>query len=337
MKQLVLFSILIIFTQIAFANNITKSYLSTGKNIQPDCILIDNDTCIFESEKKLTWEFCACLKGNDKEYLIKSASDTTKFVLPVTIEEIQDIIYAEQFTSTDGMHVYYCGYVIAYDTATEETDTFSLKFDLLPTIPQLISASWVDLSLGEYDEITTDSKFYIEFAGHNVDYVATLESYSMYFKDENKTPRWTTRVYIYDLIKENNIIKFKCEYLDWGTYVRFQAKNKWSGAWCEDTLFTTDYIHDPEMLARFDTWRNSSTVEEVNSANIEIKYNQETIDIVDLQNEITNISLYNSIGQPILSNDNSKSINISNLKSGIYILVYRTKNDKIVSRKIFKQ
>ena len=71
MKKIFLLFFLIIFKQIAFADNITKSYLSTGENIQPGCVLIDNDTCIFESEKKLTWEFCACLNGNDKEYLIK--------------------------------------------------------------------------------------------------------------------------------------------------------------------------------------------------------------------------------------------------------------------------
>ena len=339
MKRILIFSILIFFKHIAFADNIKKSYLSTGENIYPDCVLIDNDTCIFESEKNITWELCAyeIRNGNIEEYVIKSVSDTTKFVLPVTIEEIQDIIYAEQFTSTDDMHVYYCGFVTAYDTTTEETDTFSLKFDLLPSTPQLINASWVDLSLGEYDEVTMDSKFYIEFKAHNVDYVATLESDPMYFKDENKRITWSIYGYIRDLIKENNIIKFKCGYLDWGTYVRFQAKNKWGGVWCEDTLFTTDYIHDPEMLARFETWRNSSKVERVNRDNIEIRYNQGIIDIIDSQNEITNISLYNSMGQSILSNNNTCAINISNLKSGLYILVYRTKNDKIVSKKIYKK
>lgn len=52
MKRIFLLFILIIFTQIAFANNITKSHLSTGENIQPGCVLIDNDTCIFDSLKK---------------------------------------------------------------------------------------------------------------------------------------------------------------------------------------------------------------------------------------------------------------------------------------------
>ena len=113
MKRILIFSILIFFKHIAFADNIKKSYLSTGENIYPDCVLIDNDTCIFESEKNITWELCAyeIRNGNIEEYVIKSVSDTTKFVLPVTIEEIQDIIYAEQFTSTDDMHVYYCGFV----------------------------------------------------------------------------------------------------------------------------------------------------------------------------------------------------------------------------------
>lgn len=215
--------------------------------------------------------------------------------------------------------------------------TRSLKIALIPGRPVISDIcltyehydwefdSLMDSSVDYWD---TDFSFNIKSPG--------ATKFTMYVTDSFLF-KFTQWLYCEDF---RGINEAKINYpADWGEYVLVSISNQF-GYVHSDTLYTTDYINDPVILARIEELRQQAgisepTVEEEASDTFSWDNNTLTFD-----NTVSEVYVYDVSGHLLLQSHNVETMDLSYLHGGIYIVAYKraTNQNSILNKtKIIKR
>lgn len=140
---------------------------------------------------------------------------------------------------------------------------------------------------------------------------------------------------VFEVEEGDKIAKLSLPYLDWGTFCTYIAINKYGWVYSKDTLLTTDYITEPEILSRiFKGHTKISSIQEDKGFDIIIKDN--TIQIKANSASIKGITIMDISGKVIFYQTQCNDIDTSNLPKGMYILKCNTIYNEVITRKFLK-
>lgn len=136
-----------------------------------------------------------------------------------------------------------------------------------------------------------------------------------------------------------DICTLKDKLTDWGQFYIIKVYNQYGGVESRDTLFTTNYIQDPLILARLEElekeWSSVSSVP--NEYGIRIINKNSHIEIEGNKSLVQDLSIYNSTGKLMKTQRGGESMDISDLPQGLYIVSCRTTTNQLLTQKIMKQ
>ncbi|WP_288317607.1 T9SS type A sorting domain-containing protein [Xylanibacter caecicola] len=117
---------------------------------------------------------------------------------------------------------------------------------------------------------------------------------------------------------------------EWQQYMYIAVFNSY-GMTCSDTLLTSDYIKDKNIINAI---RGVSAIKNINKSLAHITYSNKILSVDNIQNtEIKNIIINNISGQRIIESKTNK-VDLSCLNKGIYIITVILKNNKKLTKKI---
>lgn len=123
----------------------------------------------------------------------------------------------------------------------------------------------------------------------------------------------------------------ECEDMwEWQQYMYIAVFNSY-GMTCSDTLLTSDYIKDKNIINAI---RGVSAIKNINNSLAHITYSNKILSVDNIQNtEIKNIIINNIAGQRVIENKTNR-VDLSCLNKGIYIVTVILKNNKKLTKKI---
>lgn len=129
---------------------------------------------------------------------------------------------------------------------------------------------------------------------------------------------------------------FKLNNCDWGQAYKIFAYNDFGTTFNdEDILFTTDYIHDPLVLARIDSLKKAETsdiLEIKQNDGIKVIVNKNIVSFINKQN-ISKVIVFDSAGKVCRTQKTGSSIDLHSWPSGLYIIrVYGNKNEFLTTK-----
>lgn len=129
---------------------------------------------------------------------------------------------------------------------------------------------------------------------------------------------------------------FKLNNCDWGQAYKIFAYNDFGTTFNdEDILFTTDYIHDPLVLARIDSLKKAETsdIHEINQNDgIKVFVNKNVVSFINKQN-ISKVIVFDSAGNVCWTQKTGSSIELHFWPSGLYIIrVYGNENEFLTTK-----
>lgn len=205
---------------------------------------------------------------------------------------------------------------ISFYTDDNSCDSVDIRWVLLPDKPEISIVSFIFEYNWEEDCIWPDG-----ILGINVN-SAKMESCCL----------WASEAFLFEPPKI-----FKCgfpyevdssdstylEYdAEWGEYIAIEAINKY-GTIYGDKICTTDYIDDPDVLARIEEIRLEQSVGSVSSETTSpsFKFHDNAIHFMTTPK---NTLIYDMSGRIVYSGFGETRIDMSDVPSGLYILSYHT-------------
>ncbi len=215
----------------------------------------------------------------------------------------------------------------------ESTDGYkdSKYFDiaLLPSRPIIYDVIFKYVYDWEYDDIYPNGDFSFNVTSDNgILYLELHGTDSFLFQKNNKL--FFSWVMALDNIEER--IRYNA---DWGEFLCVGATN-YFGSVHSDTICTTSYITDIDILKRIECLENKSGIDinEFNQPqNIELRINNNQLIFSEV---VEHIHVYNMAGALLIKRDNTSHIDISALSIGIYLISYEN-SGKIRKQKIIKK
>ena len=139
-------------------------------------------------------------------------------------------------------------------------------------------------------------------------------------------------------LDKNYSAHYKFEGPEWGTIMKFSGHNEFGLGEDSERYFTTDYIYDPEILARIEELKNiASGLGDTKQVKIPIS---DSISITDeyiyCTGAISNLDLYDMNGNLLGSVKGAGLIHTDNLQHGVYVLHYTETDGTTHSRKLFR-
>ncbi len=341
MKRLVLFLLVAVAFGIVYANNI-YSVSTTGDKIGESYILKENDVCAFEALNNTNWELLMYTDEGELQ-TIKTGVSQTSFSFSVSLSafSVNSGNSFGRFSLDGSSRVYFKGIVRSSIPSSESFDEVEIYLDVLPINPTSIEGSWINLAFDENDYPTAGSKFEVTFnmeETRQVSQIKVLESSGTHLGDEPRID-WCCYRDIYDFNLNDNSIIFDFEKMDWGVYLKFWIYNNWGGIEVNDAkpIFNTDYITDPELLARIEKYKDDDTgVAAPEVEDVKIVSDDETINISDPNNEILTIRLFDASGKQVPFEKSGNSISVGSLNAGLYVLVCQTSAKQIIHKIVIK-
>ncbi len=208
-------------------------------------------------------------------------------------------------------------------------DVKYLKLGLLPSRPQISDVIFnIDAYDWEYDMIYPygNLSFTIKSDGAQNFYYHT--SHSFLFPTNDFFVAFTYRVEGQD---EANVSYDA----DWGEYICVSAGNEF-GYVNGDTIFTTDYIKDEAILARIEELKNQAGIHVPNMDGVmqPPTWNNNTL---FFNEEVKRVCVYNMMGVLITQGQGLSSMDLSQVSSGVYCVVYEGYDRKQDKLKIVKR
>lgn len=209
-------------------------------------------------------------------------------------------------------------------SAQEEQDSLILNWGLLPTRPIIKDVEFTY----EYD--WTDDWIYPNGLFSCMVEASYVDRYWI----------WLSESFLFEAPVPVNYTSFyefmpsldkRFEYdADWGEFLRICAYNSYGFVYAEP-ICTSWYIEDEDILKRLDEIKETG-MNKVDNVSDESLIKLEGRDIL-FADCMDNVSIYNLTGALINSFKDLESVNLSELKSGVYLIVYQ-KDAQIFNKKI---
>ncbi|MCC8039131.1 MAG: T9SS type A sorting domain-containing protein [Bacteroidales bacterium] len=133
---------------------------------------------------------------------------------------------------------------------------------------------------------------------------------------------------------DENRYRFVHEKAEWGQFAWFGLVNSSGSSEFSDTICTTDYIYDPDVLEAIHNWGKGNSVQLVPKDEMLPQISPTTIKF-NTPNHLECCRIFDLLGREKSVFVKSNSIDISNLPAGLYILFYSF-NGKNHSQKFLK-
>ncbi len=319
--------------------------LQDGSAVEANHALVKNDTCTFISNEKVDWEFRLLAKKTNFQYItVLESSDTDTFCIPVIREKLS---YESSFgVDRDASENDSLEYLVGEVRVTNKdsiVELFPVMLDVLPVRPCVESITWDTITLDpKWDSINEIAhiKIFCRSRGGSAVRLGRLDvavRNGDYFGGEENI-RWNEFETNIDYEQEGEYFTFDY-WLDWGRYIRVYVSNEFGGIYSSPAL-VQDYITDSYVLSVIEKYREElSGIDRNNNdeSDISVSVSDNRIDISDDDGDLMAVRLVDSTGRVHLARSETTSIDISNYPAGMYIVVCRTKDNRIVSHKFIKR
>jgi len=202
-------------------------------------------------------------------------------------------------------------------------DCVELKFDLLPTRPVISNVKFSYTFNWETNEIWPNGKLTFDVTSERSE--RFLLGYS---GGRGFNPPEYYNWFVYEAKGATTTIEYDAE---WGEYLVIKALNKIGEVMGDTIICTTDYITDEDILKRIHDLQFGSVghVELNDNENFITKWDNNTLMFKTIVDEVC---VYDIASRLCLSEKATDSIELSDLKKGIYIIAYRVKSKQYKSK-----
>lgn len=313
--------------------------MQDGREVNSEYAFLDGDTCSFRTEhanEKYNWAFALFEREPDALIqVLRTNERTSTFTLH---PNLIDWHYAKRYEVGGDSSVYFKGMVYLLD-GQEKKDSLAICFNLLPSTPKIIDASFIYTKYDwEYNDFFPNAEFSIYFRSERCDKCLLYTGDPFYF-DFPLTHSYFRSVRDISPYRSSGILIIRTDDADWGQFYEMLPGNKYGWGTSNDTLFSTNYIHDPIILARLEElkkeWSSVSSVP--NEYGIRIIYKNSHIEIEGNKSLVQGLSIYNPTGKLMKTQRGNENTDISNLPQGVYIVSCRTTTNQLLTKKIMKQ
>lgn len=222
---------------------------------------------------------------------------------------------------------------------TREKNSLVVRFNLLPSNLIIKNASFIYTQYDwEYDDFFPNAEFSIFFLSERCDKCLLVTGDPFYFDyPERYIFRSITDIVPYRTDDETLIIR--TDDTDWGQFYKMSVGNKYGWVSSDTLLLSTNYIFNPEILARLEELEKEyHAVSSIpNEYDIRIINKNDHIEINGNKSLVQGLSIYDSTGKLIKMQRGGENMDISKLSQGLYIVSCRTTDNQILTTKIMKR
>ena len=339
MKQTLFLALTFTCILSSFAQTISHTVqLTDGRTVDTSHIFLENDNGIFFTEPSnimADWNLKLYTNSEQNQLIsiLKSDEPSNSFTIDINsidwnhIDSTNWMVRPYHFTYDNDSSVYYKG-IVHININGIPTDQVEITFNLAPSTPQILDVTFEYEYDWNDDMIFPNGDLYITIQSQRADIYTALNT-TIPFCFE--FPKMQGFLQMQEFPETNNgIAIFHSNYADWGEFYTFKTSNHFGTIWCNDTILTTDYITDPDILARIEELKNESeSIEEVSKDN-EIKFINR-LDYLVVEGDRTTVTcttIFDMTGRTIITQNNGENLYIKNLQKGCYIVTCQTKQNK---------
>ena len=315
--------------------------LSNGHIVDSSHVFVENDDPTFfisGNSQKLDWELTLLdiAESNSNEFSrIDLCSVINSQEFKVDISQYKHIFKkcSHKRVINDALHVA----ELSVSGENIGTVKFLIEFKLCPSYPIIENCEFIgEWSNEDYSYLSSTRKslrLTVECQGANSAFIRITKQY--FKNDLDKLKRIFFGVGIpleLDIEDKTHTIDVD---VDWGVLLRCDLRNDY-GSTVSDTIFTTDYITDPNVIMSINQLEEelasvNTTITDVpkfyiSNSQIKIAYN----------GEIQDVAIYTPTGECKSIHHGENLIDISKLQHGIYIMKVRTKGNSYTKKFIRK-
>lgn len=216
---------------------------------------------------------------------------------------------------------------VSFSSENGESDTRSIRLALLPCRPSINNIQFEYMYDWEFDQIYPNGNFYFEVEADNA------KSFFLHYSESFIPPSESVFFTFVKEFQEENCVNISYN-ADWGEYISVSAGNEF-GFVNSDTLYTTDYILDENVINRINQILNLASHSVVLDDVISFSWDNGNLIFNTMPQHL---SVYSIDGRQLNLVCGNEDINLYNMKDGIYIISYyddRTK--QYITHKILKK
>lgn len=244
------------------------------------------------------------------------------------IEYLQTSVYPIKYIDAENRDIYYKGRVSASKSTGERIGSIEVTFNLAPSMPSLssINYSYEDIRIYPTGFPYLDGIWNVHIKCNRCTCLL-IDRTNSHGGHYNSNHLFTLREEVIspkDLAVDIDMTYKMLPGINWGVWATVIAYNSYGTAISSDTVCSTDYITDPEILARIEEWRlQQAGVNEIDSPTntITFKLHHDHISVgiaPSLIGKAIISDCYGHLTTAIFDNDD---IDITQLSPGIYILL----------------
>lgn len=217
-----------------------------------------------------------------------------------------------------------------------EFDSIFLRLGLpskKPEKPEILGMKYENIIYDWELDCMLDSEFYVDLRCEDAAVCSIMSNCRSCFENSEDV--------FLDIIETihldcNYNAHYRFEGADWGTIMEFYGYNELGVGEPSDRYFTTDYIDDPEVLARIEEMKNiKNGLQDIKQVKIPIS---ESISInegyIYCTGEVSSLELFDLNGSLLETQYGAGLIRTDHLPHGVYIINYTESNGRIIHRKV---
>lgn len=300
---------------------------------------MDGDSVTFFSqsdagETSLKWSLHITQKDGERIPVRETQAGTACFSFRVSpnIFPLRAYYYTQMEFEGDSS-VYLRGTVCLYRDNILVDSTYIL-FNVLPSRPIVKDAhinGTFDYKLQGYEPLATftlqftadrmERCSWVKVVADSVNTFVFPERYSCIF---DRVPIRNTDYHLYEM---------KYQYADWGEFYFIMSENRYGAVLGRDTIYTTNYIDDTDILDFLDHLYMTADVMNISTSAPKITISNNIVYIADYTGTDIKTDVYLPNGQLVYKNHSDNKVHLSILPKGVYIIKIKLR-DKTYTKKI---
>ena len=316
--------------------------LQDGTKVGRNHVFVEGESGLFFIDgqgydtSEVNWTFDIYTNEKKDRYTVfKSKGTSFKVSTDLqTFRELNSRRLCHRFIYDGDSSVYYKG-VVCMSVDDIEVDSIEITFNLLPSRPKTIVGSLTGEFDWDNDFFGWNAKLQIEFQAERMDscrLAAAISDTVFLFKFPSEY------LWFYCIVdlqqKENGNWLLTYPYAEWGEFYQILARNKYGAVLGSDTIFTTNYIHDEEILKRIWQYDETSSVKTTEPASDAILFDNNILHFDRNYAGYDICTIYTISGKMIMRRSCSDDIDMSSYSPGMYILNITDGNGKTTRKKL---
>ncbi len=329
MKHILLgFVISLIFINVQAQSIDSSILLQDGTIVDCSHVFIDGEMPTFHAQngscENSRWAFSVYDKNGKKIVCEESKTGATSFSFKITpslfsglnlVSDCQNIEYPNDSSV-------YISCVVDLHKNGIITSSLPLRLNVLPSRPKKKNASILGNFNFDLSSYYPSAELTIQFSSDRMKDCLLVQFFSdnldvFEFPEEGY---WGLYIGVDINEKSKNFYEIKYNYADWGEFYKIVSCNEY-GSSSGDTIFTNSLIKNPEILNYLETIRNqTSAIDVVPNMNGQISIQNNKIILEGFISSKTITEIYSANGALVKKCYSTKTIDLNDLCSGLYIV-----------------